>query len=183
LTQSAHKAWIQATVETYQSRLIHYAQRITGNVETARDVTQDTFMKLCVQDRASLDGRLAPWLYTVCRNRAIDVRKKDGRMNTMEPAVMDGRPGNLPGPNVIAIRNEKHAALLAAVDRLPEHQQEAFRLKFEHGLTYRQIAEVLGKPLSTVSYTLTGALKTLRTEMKDHLNPEFPGRLKEASHE
>jgi len=133
-------------------------------------------MKLCVQDRAALDGRLAPWLYTVCRNRALDVRKKDGRMNTMEPAVVDGRPGNMPAPNVIAMRNENHTALLAAVDRLPEHQQEAFRLKFEHGLTYRQIAQVLGKPLSTVSYTLTGALKTLRTEMKDHLKEIYTYR-------
>ena len=183
MADSAQQAWIQAVVDSYQAKLIQYARGITGNLESARDVTQDTFMKLCVQDRAQLNGKLAPWLYTVCRNRALDVRKKEGRMNAMEPVMVDARPGKIPAPNVVAIRNEHHAALIAAVNRLPETEQEMFRLKFEHSLTYRQIAAVTDTPLSTVSYTLTRAIKTLREEMKDHLNPETAGRLKEANHE
>ena len=55
----------------YERPLVSYALGITGNLEQARDVVQDTFLKLCNQDPAKLDGHLAQWLYTVCRNRAL----------------------------------------------------------------------------------------------------------------
>jgi len=51
---------------------------ITGDIEQAREVVQDTFLKLCRQKPAQIRNYLAQWLYTVCRNRALDVlRKRD----------------------------------------------------------------------------------------------------------
>ena len=47
-----------------------YATRLLRDAETARDVVQDTFLKLCASEFASIDGHLAEWLFTVCRNRA-----------------------------------------------------------------------------------------------------------------
>jgi RNA polymerase sigma-70 factor (ECF subfamily) len=43
---------------------------------------QDTFLKLWQTDPDTVNGRLAPWLYTVCRNRAVDVCRKERRMKT-----------------------------------------------------------------------------------------------------
>jgi RNA polymerase sigma-70 factor (ECF subfamily) len=180
---TAHQTWVKESVSEYQTRLIRYARGITGDSETARDVVQDTFLKLCGQDRSHLNGRLAPWLYTVCRNRALDIRRKEGRMNTLSPATLGAKPGSMPEPNVVAARNEDHAAVFHAVGELPEEQKEVFRLKFEHHMTYREIAKVMDKPLSTVSFMMTKALKTLRVELRDHMSPNNPGRLKEASHE
>ncbi|HVW37914.1 MAG TPA: sigma factor, partial [Pirellulales bacterium] len=59
--------WLRSVVARYEGPLVRYAARITGDAERARDVVQDTFLRLCEQDRAELDGRLAQWLYTVCR--------------------------------------------------------------------------------------------------------------------
>jgi hypothetical protein len=62
--------WIRSVMAQYQSRLIFFAARITGDLDSARDVVQDTFLSLCHQDPGLIRDRLAPWLYTVCRNRA-----------------------------------------------------------------------------------------------------------------
>ena len=64
---------VRTAVQQYEGPLLRYAQRITGDLERAQDVVQETFVRLCRQNRAELDGHLAQWLYTVCRNRALTV--------------------------------------------------------------------------------------------------------------
>ena len=53
----------------------------------------------------------------------------------------------------------------AALDRLPENQQEVIRLKIEHGLKYREIAEVTGLSISNVGFLLHQGLHTLRRQL------------------
>ena len=62
--------WVRDAVARFESPLTLYAARLLGDAEAARDVVQETFLRLCVQDRASIETRLAEWLFTVCRNRA-----------------------------------------------------------------------------------------------------------------
>ena len=76
---AASAEWVRQALDDYERPLIQFAYRLTGDRETARDVVQDTFVKLCSTDPAKLNGRLAPWLFTVCRNRAYDVGKKRAR--------------------------------------------------------------------------------------------------------
>ena len=75
-----------------------------------------------------------------------------------------------PGPSTVAERHEAAGMVEAVLVSLPEAQQEAFRLKFEHGMTYREISEVMGMPLSTVSYTVSKAIDALRKRLQGDLN-------------
>ena len=52
-------AWISDAVQRYGGQLVRYAARLLGDEERARDVTQDTFVKLCGQDQSELAGKLA----------------------------------------------------------------------------------------------------------------------------
>src|SRR6188474_3184636 len=88
--QATRLGWVSAALDRYEGRLLRYAQRITGDEERARDVVQDTFLKLCKEDPSTLNGRLAQWLYTVCRNQALDVRRKESRSTILSD--------DLPGP-------------------------------------------------------------------------------------
>jgi RNA polymerase sigma-70 factor (ECF subfamily) len=54
----------------------------------ARDVVQDVFARLCREPPADLNGRLTPWLYAACRNRAIDLRRKDSRVTFAADAAV-----------------------------------------------------------------------------------------------
>ena len=92
MTELASANWIRQALERYEKPLIRYACRITGDLETARDVVQDAFLRLCQADRAKVDGHLAAWLYTVCRNRAYDVRRKEGRMDALTQGRAEVRP-------------------------------------------------------------------------------------------
>ena len=162
----AQAQWMREALDRFERPLVRYAARFTGDLDLARDVVQDAFVKLCRENPAKLNGRLAPWLYTVCRNRALDVRKKEGRMQALQQTEAEARPDAAPGPGRRAIVREEHALVLEAVAALPANQQEAFRLKFEDGLTYRDISRVMNMPLSTVNYTIAQALGAVRTRLR-----------------
>ena len=74
-----------------------------------------------------------------------------------------------PGPGALAERKEARGLIFEAVDTLPEDQQEVFRLKFQDGMTYRQIKEITGFSIAKISYLAHNGLKTIR----DRLSPHF----------
>lgn len=159
------QAWIRSAVQQYERPLMRYAVRRTGCEQLAREVVQDTFLKLWQAERAAVDGHLAPWLYTVCRNRAADVRRKERRMRTLEHEPASGNRESTAGSGddkSDAERSEKHAALFGAMKELNEKQQEAVRLKFQSGLSYREIAEVMDITVNHVGVLLHHAIKAIR---------------------
>ena len=78
--QRDHRAvWVQDALRRFAGPLTRYAARITGDAERARDVVQDTFVRLWAADTARLNGKLAEWLFTVCRRRALDINDRARR--------------------------------------------------------------------------------------------------------
>ena len=63
-------------LDNYQSLLISYAREITGEMESAKDAAQETFIRLSRQNLSDLQPRLRPWLFIVCRNCALDHIRK-----------------------------------------------------------------------------------------------------------
>jgi RNA polymerase sigma factor (sigma-70 family) len=158
----APRHWVTAALHQYEGRLVQYAQRITGDFDRARDVVQETFLKLCQEPEESLNGHLAQWLYTVCRHQAIDQRRKESRMTTLaEPAVLDADVRQ-PEPWQQVEAEENVAQILAELERLPANQQECIRLKLQHGLSYREISNVTEHSVSNVGFLIHTGLKTIR---------------------
>ncbi len=163
--QSDNREWVRSAVDRFQGPLCRYAARLLGDVERARDVVQETFQRLCLQRPADLDGRLAPWLFTVCRNRAMDVRRKERRMTTISDVRTAQRSSGQPSPSESAEHAESAGRALRFLADLPERQQEVVRLKFQEGLSYRQIGKVIGASVSNVGFIMHEALSTLRERM------------------
>ena len=153
--------WICEVLERFEGPLIRYAQRFTGDLERARDVVQDTFMKLCRQEPGEVDGHLSQWLFTVCRNAALDVQKKERRMTTTTELVDRASPQVTP-PDHAATVQDSAVQALRLLDQLPPNQQEVIRLKFQNDLSYREIADVTGLTTSNVGFLLHVGLKRLR---------------------
>ena len=63
------EAWVRDAVARFEGPLLLYARRLLSDPEAARDVVQDVFLRLCTQSHDAIDGHLAEWLFTVCRNR------------------------------------------------------------------------------------------------------------------
>lgn len=160
--QVSRVEWIDAALEEHEGPLLRYALRFTQDAERARDVVQDTFLKLCREDQASLNGKLAQWLYTVCRNRALDVYRKESRMTVIADERLPTRISDDPRPDEAVETQDSVGQMLLALGDLPPNQQECIRLKFQSGLSYREIAEVTGLSVSNVGVQIHTGLKKLR---------------------
>ena len=157
-------ALVRSAVEQFQAQLVRYATRLLGDADRARDVVQDTFVRLLAQPRAEVEGHLAEWLFTVCRNRAFDVSRKEGRMKRFGEGaaerVLDAEPR--PGAGIEA--EEIHAAVLRLIERLPANQQEVVRLKFQNGFSYKEISRITRLSVSNVGFLIHTAVKALQRE-------------------
>ena len=147
-------------LERYERPLVSYARTITGDLESARDAVQETFLRLSRQDLAALQPRLAPWLFFVCRNCALDHVRKIIRFSDtpLDEELADAAPS----PSEQASNAEDATQLHALIARLPAQQQELVKLKFEGGLSYREMADTLRISVSLVGVQLHHALQTLR---------------------
>src|ERR1041384_530855 len=92
--------WLTDAVARYEGRLILYAQRLLGcaDLSRARDVVQETFLKLCRTPRGDVAGHEAAWLYAVCRRTALDVRRKERRMTLLNDETANAFASPAPGP-------------------------------------------------------------------------------------
>src|SRR5262249_30206690 len=114
--------WIRSALERYEGPLTRYALRITGNLERARDVVQDTFLKLCETKPDEIESYLAQWLFTVCRNRSLDAQRKENWMQTMAAEELDDHSSpDLPPDKVIELK-ENEQELVKLLETLPWRQ-------------------------------------------------------------
>jgi len=170
---TSDREWILSVVRQYEGPLTIYAARRLGDVDRARDIVQDAFLKLWQADRPTVEDHVAKWLYTVCRNRVLDVRRKEHRMTTLEDRQIEAAsapPASPDGTTETENAGSRDPAgpagkVVEAVAVLPERQQEAVRLKFQGGLSYREIAEVMDTTVNNVGVLLHTAIKSLRGQL------------------
>ena len=156
------REWVREAFLRFEGPLTLYAAKLLGGVDRARDVTQDAFVKLCAQDRQALEGRLAEWLFTVARHRALDVLRKEGRLASLSDDRADSIVVDDPDPREAFERKETADRALQCLDALPSGQREAIRLKIQHGFSYKEISRITGRSVSSVGVLIHVGLKTLR---------------------
>lgn len=150
------------TLTRYERPLLRYAHSYTNDAEEARDVVQDVFIKLS-QNFATLEpDRLAPWLFTVCKNRALDHQRKHQRLIVMETPTLDLEVSDSPQPGAELESRETAAALRGFIDELPVRQREAIRLKFIAGLDYKEISTAMQTSIGNVGYLIHHGVQALR---------------------
>ncbi|HWA25896.1 MAG TPA: sigma-70 family RNA polymerase sigma factor [Lacunisphaera sp.] len=159
-------SFVQAAVARHQGPLLRYATRLLhGDADRARDVVQDTFVRLMAQPPEQVDGHVAEWLFTVCRNRSHDVLRKEGRMSRLAEGQVDRIVAGEPRPGATLERSEQHAAVLKLISQLPPNQQEVVRLKFQNGFSYQEISRITSLSVGNVGFILHTALKALRQSL------------------
>lgn len=144
--------------------LTRYAARLLGDPDRARDVVQDTFIRLMEQPATAVEGHVVEWLFTVCRHRALDVLRKEGRMKRFEEGQVERVTAAEPRPGRELEHAETQAAILRLIDRLPANQQEVVRLKFQNGFSYKEISRITDLSVSNVGFLIHTAVARLRHE-------------------
>src|SRR5437764_949295 len=162
-----HESWVRDAVARFEGPLTLYASRLLRDPEAARDVVQDAFLKLCTSDRPAIEDHLAEWLFTVCRNRALDVLRKEQRMSQLREEQVHRCLSLDPAPPDVAERQELGQRVLELLETLPPSQREVLRLKFQNGFSYQEISRISGHSISNVGYLIHAGIKTLRGNLFD----------------
>jgi RNA polymerase sigma-70 factor (ECF subfamily) len=165
ISSPEHASWVRDAVARYEGPLQLYASRLLGDPETARDVVQDTFVRLCASDFAAIDGHLAEWLFTVCRNRALDVVRKEHRMTQLREEQVVRCLSPEPDPLAVTLRQDLCGKVVELLEALPANQREVVRLKFQNGFSYQEISRISGHSVSNVGYLIHAGIKALRLQL------------------
>jgi RNA polymerase sigma-70 factor (ECF subfamily) len=163
--------------------LVAYARSLVRDEQAARDIVQDTFVRFCRKPPAPAYAKA--WLFHVCRTRAVDWwrARREFTIHAANPGH-DGVPANsaanadfferLPDENTAAPgdalqHDETLREVFRHVDALPARQRELVRLKFQSGLSYKEIAETTGLTVTNVGFLLHTALNTLKHQLQTTL--------------
>ena len=148
-----------------------FALQLTGDPHRSQDIAQDSVVRfLDSLDRFDPDRPLDPWLFQITRNRLRDVlRREAARATESLDADRDGRRYEVADhdadPLGAVIRTELQKSIWTEMAQLSETQREIIVLRDHHGLTYREIAEVLAVPAGTVMSRLHAARTALRARL------------------
>ncbi|MBW8878354.1 MAG: sigma-70 family RNA polymerase sigma factor [Acidobacteria bacterium] len=142
----------------HAGRVIAYAHRLCGDRSLAEDVAQEVFTAVWTKagtyrtDR----GGVAPWLYTLTRNKLVDLWRRSGRNRECEglDELRLPQPERTPGDLRLTLRQ--------ALTRVNPDQREAIEMAYFQGLTYEETARRLALPLGTLKSRIRLGLRGMR---------------------
>ncbi len=150
--------WLAEVVRSLERPLVRYAFSLTRDYSRARDAVQETFLELWRRSSTVDRSRPAPWLFAVCRARSVVRGSREprvGALPTCGPAERASHAAPL-DPSVLALEPSADAVRLLGL--LPEREREVVRLKFQEGLSYKEIAEVTGHSVGHVGVMIHNAI-------------------------
>jgi RNA polymerase sigma-70 factor (ECF subfamily) len=156
-----HRERVLEALSQHEGRLTRYAQRLTGDLDTARDVVQHVFLQLCDHPPSAVNGRLTGWLFTVCHNRAMDHRRRSGRAASLEGLAPEVLLRDDSDPAKLAEAGDAVELLRGVIDTLPDVQRLVVNF-WSAGFKYAEIAEMVGKSESYVRVASHRAWQTIR---------------------
>jgi len=155
-------------VERYMRRAYYVALGLTGSHEDALDLSQEAFAR-AFRARHRLDptGSFYAWLYQIlrrlCFNFNRDRRSRRTKLSEARPWLLARASAEAAehGPEATVAREETIHRVRAAIEELPDREREILVLREFEGLSYRDIAELLGIPIGTVMSRLYTARRHL----------------------
>jgi RNA polymerase sigma factor (sigma-70 family) len=156
-------------VHAYQGIAFRTAYLLTGSAADAEDAAQDAFVKaFYALGRFRPGAELRPWLLRIVANEARNRRRSAGRRTNLAlRAATDPLSGGAaPSPEANLLASEKQSALLAAVNELPEEQQQVIACRYFLELSEEETAATLGWRKGTVKSRLSRGLAGLRERLE-----------------
>ena len=161
------------------------AYRVIGREEDARDVCQETFLR-AFRALPGFKGqaKFSSWVYRIALNLCRDWMRRQRRTPTVQmpegadPEELAAQGGPAESIEDLVARRERSAVVAEAMALLPEEQRTAIVLKEYHGMTFQEIADLQGCPLSTVKTRLYQGLSVLRRHLeKSGCTPQMVKRV------
>ena len=162
-------AAFDALFDRYRPLLLAYVRGMLHDRALAEDVVQDTFLGL-VRQRRRIDPRrgVKSWLFRVARNRAIDVlRKRRPEIVAEDVAERPDRSGeqSVERPSAGIEREELRSDVRRLLELLPQRERDVLMLHYLGDMPFREVADVVKRPLGTVLWQSRRAIERLRKHL------------------
>lgn len=143
---------VAAAFELLRDPVHRYLYRVLGDAEEAEDLTQEAFLRLYSHlQKGPAVANVRAWIFQVAHNLAFD-RQKNRSREPRSSEALEQHQDPSPDAEQRVMEREKRARLQAALRRLSPQEKECLELRAE-GLTYREIAGIMGmRPPTLVSF-------------------------------
>jgi RNA polymerase sigma factor (sigma-70 family) len=165
LVSSSDRAWQRVVTleQTIGPRLYGYAVHLGADGSRAQDLVQDALLRLWRELSRGVDvASPEPWLYRTVSRLVMDEHRFRRRIRRLMTDL-----AQRPIPKVMEVETVEHAALWAAVERLPPRQRQVLYLRYRADLTCDEVAHVMGITAAAVRSHTSQALVTLRGRLGD----------------
>lgn len=164
-------------VELYKNKGFAICYGLLGNVEDAKDILQEAFIKVYLNIKGfKEEAKFSTWFYRVAVNCSLDfLRRRKVRSKVLQPAVVDeeGKEKEVEDmryePRRVILNQELAANLDKCIAELPKMQKLCFVLKHQNGLSNAEISRTLSCSISTVKVHLFRAVNNLRDRLSAYL--------------
>ena len=165
-------------VRQHQTAVYNVAYRLLGRRRDAEDAAQEAFLRaFTALDRFDVERPFAPWIKRIttnlCLNRLGSSQSKtqvlasDLGNDETNPVDLDRWAHADPTPEQVMVSHEQAGQVRAAILRLPPRYRVVIELRHFQDLSYQEMAETLGRPLSSVKSDLFRARKLLAQRMRE----------------
>ena len=164
----------------YQSRVIAISTKYVKDIQLAEDIAQESFFKAYKSiDSFREESAFYTWLYRITANTAINYLSSKKRKSELLEADVSNREGesidifDIPGgesPEDILNANSLREDIFKNMSNLPEEIRTAVTLREFEGLSYEEIAEILGCPLGTVRSSIFRGRELLQQTISEQID-------------
>lgn len=164
----------------YQSRVIAISTKYVKDIQLAEDIAQESFFKAYKSiDSFREESAFYTWLYRITANTAINYLSSKKRKSELLEADVSNREGesidifDIPGgesPEDILNANSLREDIFKNMSNLPEEIRTALTLREFEGLSYEEIAEILGCPLGTVRSRIFRGRELLQQTISEQID-------------
>jgi RNA polymerase sigma-70 factor (ECF subfamily) len=162
LCQDSHKEAFDELVERYWRRIFSYVASQIGDLGAAEDVVQESFFRAWIAlDRCGRPSEFAGWLFMIAKDQCYKWLRKNRRSFHAPWASLHRQAKS-------QLQQEPRDDILdlqEAISNLPEHQRLALTLRHQEGLSFKEIAKIMGKPMGTITSWIFRAYETLREKL------------------
>jgi len=150
------------------TKIYNYIYYRTFNQADAEELTSQTFLS-ALENIERYEYRSIPiivWLYKIAANVVVDFFRRKGEMAVWEET--DNVQVNELSPESACLYNSEKEHLFSQIQTLPQMQQQALILRYQHDLSYKEISEVMEKSEGAIKQLLHRGLNNLRERMANH---------------
>jgi len=166
LCQTGNAAAFAELVHRWHAPVGRLLGQLLGSQTEVEDLCQEVFVRvLQASGRYQASHAFSTWIYRIALNVARDCRRRDRRRPTVQPVPHDTVSAD-PAPADLVVSNETQLAVTTAVAALEADLRDVLVLKHFGKLSFSDVAQATGLPVSTVKSRLQAALKQLRSELR-----------------